>query len=190
MLTTQTMTSVAKKETSQTQNSPTNYMLTIDIVASSSCEGLRSPKHYHPRPLGQSYLVQLWLLDSPKICHPTNDVHHNVIDLTGNNFWLLGIQEQQESQLGLSTFNSHSWFLKNCHSTLKASRVSKMFCKCEHGAMLNNVSDSYEWWVSWSLAKTTSLKCMKMKHNMGHKCEAMSLQVATCSFKKLMSFLI
>lgn len=105
-------------------------------------------------------------MDSPKNCHPTNDVHHNVIDLTSNNLWLLGIQEQQESQLGLSSFNSHSWFLKNCHSTLKASTSSKMFCKCEHGAMLNNVSDLYEWWASWSLAETTSLKCMNVNFEM------------------------
>lgn len=41
-----------------------------------------------------------------------------------------------------------------------------MFCKCEHGAMFNNVSDLYEWWVSWSLAETTSLKCMNVNFEM------------------------
>jgi hypothetical protein len=59
-------TSVAKKETSQTQNSPTDCMLAMDMVESWSCEGVRSPKHYHPRSLGQSYLVQLRLFGLTK----------------------------------------------------------------------------------------------------------------------------
>jgi hypothetical protein len=89
----------------------------------------------------------------------------------------------------LVKMEAKSWTLKFWPSFLSPKCSQKMFCKCDHYWTMWMSWNLVEFIASWKHMNMKSTKCTRAKCNIGCKCEATSLQVASYNFKGLTSLL-